>query len=87
MRTKMLWMLPIIVFLTGCNFSSSNENTNNSEGSDTSSETTHTHDWNVAKYSWSSDYSKCTAERTCKIDSTHKEIETVTVLERIISLR
>ena len=35
------------------------------------------HSWNAATYSWSSDKSQCTATRTCKNDSSHKETETV----------
>ena len=40
-------------------------------------EVTADHDWNDTSYEWKSDLSEVTAERTCKIDSTHKEIETV----------
>ncbi|MBR6472354.1 MAG: Ig-like domain-containing protein [Firmicutes bacterium] len=35
------------------------------------------HDWNDPTYQWSADNSTCTATRTCKRDSSHKETETV----------
>ncbi len=35
------------------------------------------HDWGEPVYTWSSDYSKVTAKRTCKTDSSHVEKETV----------
>lgn len=35
------------------------------------------HDWGTPTYTWSDDYSSCTAERVCLNDSTHKESETV----------
>ena len=37
----------------------------------------HTHEWGEVTYTWSADNKSCTAERTCKTDSTHKESETV----------
>ena len=37
----------------------------------------HKHDWGKATYTWTSDYSSCTAERVCLTDSTHIEKETV----------
>ena len=36
----------------------------------------HEHTWGEIKYSWSNDYSSCTAERVCTEDSTHVEKET-----------
>ena len=35
------------------------------------------HVWGEPTYTWNADYSKCTAERICAKDSTHKETETV----------
>lgn len=35
------------------------------------------HIWGTPTYSWSSDYSTCTAERVCENNATHKETETV----------
>lgn len=35
------------------------------------------HDWGAPTYTWSDDYSSCTAERVCLNDSSHKETETV----------
>ena len=59
----------------------SNENGNNSgdngngSGENTGTET-HQHTWGNPTYTWSDDYSSCTAERVCTADSTHKETET-----------
>ncbi len=38
---------------------------------------THQHVWGVPTYTWTSDYSSCTAERVCTEDASHKESETV----------
>ena len=38
---------------------------------------THSHTWLKPIYTWSADYSTCTAERTCKENSSHVERETV----------
>lgn len=59
----------------------SNENGNNSsENSNGSGENggtvAHEHTWGNPTYSWSEDYTSCTAERVCTADSTHKETET-----------
>ena len=35
------------------------------------------HNWGAVVYTWSSDYSTCTATRTCTRDSSHKESKTV----------
>ena len=35
------------------------------------------HNWGEPTYTWSDDYSSCTAERVCLNDSSHKETETV----------
>ena len=35
------------------------------------------HNWGEITYTWSEDYTTCTAERTCQTDSSHKETETV----------
>lgn len=37
---------------------------------------THEHTWADPTYTWSEDYSSCTAERVCTQDSSHKESET-----------
>ncbi len=36
------------------------------------------HDWNAPTYTWSSDFTTCTAERVCKRDASHIETQTVT---------
>ena len=36
----------------------------------------HTHDWGEVTYTWSQDNKTCVAERVCKGDESHKEIET-----------
>lgn len=36
----------------------------------------HEHTWGTPTYTWSDDYSSCTAESTCTQDSTHKESQT-----------
>lgn len=42
------------------------------------------HDWGVPKYVWPSD-SECKAERVCKHDGSHKETETVTATESVVT--
>lgn len=37
----------------------------------------HEHAWGSPTYTWTSDYSSCTAERVCTEDASHKESETV----------
>ena len=37
----------------------------------------HEHVWGAPTYTWTSDYSSCTAERVCTEDASHKESETV----------
>lgn len=36
----------------------------------------HAHEWGEVTYTWSDDYSSCTATRVCKDDESHKETET-----------
>ncbi len=43
----------------------------------------HVHDWGTPTYTWTADYSKVTATRVCKTDSTHKETETVTTTSKV----
>lgn len=45
----------------------------------------HIHHWGEPVYNWSSDYSKCTAARTCLDDSTHVETETTNSAYTIIT--
>lgn len=63
----------------GGNGSNENEN-NSSENGNGSGENggteTHVHTWGNPTYTWSEDYTSCTAERVCTADSTHKETET-----------
>lgn len=42
------------------------------------------HDWGVVRYVWPSD-SECKAERVCKHDGSHKETETVTASESVVT--
>lgn len=42
------------------------------------------HDWGVVRYVWPSD-SECKAERVCKHDGSHKETETVTATESVVT--
>lgn len=42
----------------------------------------HSAGWNTPTYSWTSDYSKCTATRTCKNDTSHKETQTVSTTSK-----
>ena len=42
------------------------------------------HDWGAPKYVWPSD-SECKAERVCKHDESHKETETVTATESVVT--
>ena len=42
------------------------------------------HDWGAPKYVWPSD-SECRAERVCKHDESHKETETVTASESVVT--
>ena len=42
------------------------------------------HDWGVVRYVWPSD-SECKAERVCKHDESHKETETVTATESVVT--
>lgn len=37
----------------------------------------HVHKWGDPTYSWTSDYSKCTAKRVCELNSSHVDSETV----------
>ena len=43
------------------------------------------HTYGNPTYTWSSDYSSCTAERVCLNDNTHKETETKTSTSNVIS--
>lgn len=51
----------------------------------TTTTSTHTHDWNNSVYVWSADNTTCTATRTCKLDTTHVETETVNVRYEIVT--
>ena len=50
-----------------------------------SSTSTHEHTWGTPTYTWSDDYSTCTAERVCTTDATHKEIETVDSIYEVVT--
>ena len=43
------------------------------------------HSWGYATYTWSADYSKCTATRVCNNDANHVETETVDSKSRVMS--
>lgn len=45
----------------------------------------HKHTWADPTYTWSDDYSTCTAERVCTQDSTHKESDTVSSTYSVIT--
>ena len=45
----------------------------------------HVHEWNNPTYSFSSDYSSCTARRICKLDESHVEEETTTTTVTVVS--
>lgn len=53
--------------------------------SDTKTETLNAlgHNWNAPIYTWSSDYSKVTASRSCKNDASHVEEETVNTTSKV----
>lgn len=53
----------LILTLTSCGGGSNNSST-------------HEHTWGSPTYTWTSDYSSCTAERVCSGDASHKETET-----------
>ncbi len=53
----------LILTLTSCGGGSNNSST-------------HEHTWGSPTYTWTSDYSSCTAERVCSGDTSHKETET-----------
>ena len=46
----------------------------------------HVHSWSDVTYTWSNDYSTCTATRVCTLDERHKESETVNSYYVVISL-
>ena len=46
-------------------------------GGNNSTPPEHKHTWGEATYSWTIDYSRCTASRVCLDDESHKETETV----------
>lgn len=41
------------------------------------------HDWGEPEYTWSSDYSSCTAKRVCKHDANHVDEDTATVTSAV----
>ena len=45
----------------------------------------HIHYWEKTTYTWANDNSTCTAERVCKGDASHKEVETVSTTYQIIT--
>lgn len=45
----------------------------------------HVHDWDTPKYTWTYDYSKCTAKRECKLNRYHYEEETVNSVYRVVT--
>ena len=64
-KTRLLFAFGILGLLTaGCS--------NNTE-----TPTGHQHNWGAPTYTWSDNYSSCTAERSCQDDHKHKETETV----------
>ncbi len=44
----------------------------------------HVHQWGETEYEWSADNATCTAKRTCTLDSSHVEHETVQVVKKVI---
>ena len=46
---------------------------------------THEHTWADPTYTWSDDYSSCTAERVCSDDTSHKETETVNSVYKVVT--
>ena len=75
----------LALLLTACSngneITSQSQTQNNSsssrqENTQSSELPAHEHKWGNPTYTWTTDYSSCTAERLCSIDSTHKETET-----------
>lgn len=64
----------LCMLLTGCN-----------NGGGSTEPPVHEHTWGDPTYTWSSDYSSCTAERVCTEDANHKESETVNSIYSVIT--
>lgn len=64
----------LCILLTGCN-----------NGGGSTEPPVHEHTWGDPTYTWSSDYSSCTAERVCTEDASHKESETVNSIYSVIT--
>ena len=67
----------IALTMSGCSFG------NQSESGSNNTDPTHDHIWGEATYTWASDFSKCTAERVCTLDSKHKETETANSIYKV----
>ena len=84
---KLFTVLSLFGLLTACNVSSTDEDGEEKEPEkqDPTPEEEHTHQWDVASYTWSEDLSTCTAKRVCKLDETHIVTETVNSVYQVVT--